>query len=119
MGFMDAVKSVFGQYATFSGRARRSEYWYFVLFNFLVGIVLGVIGALLGEKASSVITSIWSLAILIPTLAVSWRRLHDIGKSGAYYLFILIPLVGFIMLLVWFCQPGQTGDNQYGPDPKA
>ena len=122
MGFMDAVKSVFGQYANFSGRARRSEYWYFVLFNFLISFVLGFIGGLLGEKIGTVFTVIsglWSLVVLIPSLAVAWRRLHDIGKSGAYFLLILIPLVGAILLIVWFCQPGQPGDNQYGPDPKG
>ena len=122
MGFMDAVKSVFGQYANFSGRARRSEYWYFVLFNFLISFVLGFIGGLLGEKIGTVFTVIsglWSLVVLIPSLAVAWRRLHDIGRSGAYFLLILIPLVGAILLIVWFCQPGQPGDNQYGPDPKG
>ena len=119
MGFMDAVKSVFGNYATFSGRARRSEYWYYVLFNFLVSFVLGLVGGLFGEKVGTVLTGIWSLAVLIPGLAVCWRRLHDIGKSGAYVFISLIPLVGVILLLVWFCQPGQPGDNQYGPDPKG
>ena len=119
MGFMDAVKSVFGNYAAFSGRARRSEYWYFVLFNFLVSFALGFIGGLLGDNVSTVLSSIWSLGVLIPSLAVAWRRLHDIGKSGAYFLLILIPLVGAILLIVWFCQPGQPGDNQYGPDPKG
>lgn len=119
MGFMDAVKSVFGNYAAFSGRARRSEYWYFVLFNFLVSFALGFIGGLLGDNVSTVLSSIWSLVVLIPSLAVAWRRLHDIGKSGAYFLLILIPLIGAILLIVWFCQPGQPGDNQYGPDPKG
>ena len=119
MGFMDAVKSVFGNYADFSGRARRSEYWYFVLFNFLVSFALGFIGGLLGDNVSTVLSGIWSLVVLIPSLAVAWRRLHDIGRSGAYFLLILIPLVGAILLIVWFCQPGQPGDNQYGPDPKG
>lgn len=67
----------------------------------------------------SVLASIYSLAALVPGLAVAWRRLHDIGKSGAYYLFILIPIAGPIILLVWFAKAGDVGDNAYGPDPKA
>ena len=127
MKLMDAVKTVFGKYATFSGRARRSEYWNFVLFNILVSFCLGFLGGLLGGLTGSEtittiftgISGIWGLAVLIPSLAVIWRRLHDIGKSGAYFFFTLIPLVGAIILLVWLAQPGQPGPNQYGPDPKG
>lgn len=102
--FGDAVKSCFGKYATFSGRANRSEYWYFVLFTFLCGII-----PFLGYLAS--------LVFLIPGIAVAVRRLHDLGKSGWNYLFVLIPLVGPILLIIWFCQPSQEGENQYGPNP--
>lgn len=110
MDFMTAVKTCFSKYADFNGRATRSEYWYFFLFNFIVGIVLGWI-PFLGWLVS--------LALLVPSLAVAWRRLHDIGKSGAFYLFILIPLVGWIFVLIWLCKETQPGDNQYGPQPLA
>lgn len=110
MDFMTAVKTCFAKYADFNGRATRSEYWYFFLFNFIVGIVLGWI-PFLGWLVS--------LALLVPSLAVAWRRLHDMGKSGAFYLFILIPLVGWIFVLIWLCKETQPGDNQYGPQPLA
>lgn len=110
MTFMEAVKHVFTNYAKFSGRARRSEYWYFCLFNIVVS---GILGYLLPS-----ISGIYSLAVLIPGLAVSWRRLHDIGKAGGWYFICLVPLVGWILLLVWMCKDSQPGENQYGPNPK-
>ena len=120
MTFVEAVKSVFTKYATFSGRARRSEYWYFFLFNCIVSALIGAIGAAIGgESTASSLSSIWSLAVFIPTLAVSWRRLHDIGKAGGFWFLNFIPLVGQIILLVWFCKDSQPEDNQYGPNPKA
>lgn len=120
MTFVEAVKSVFTKYATFSGRARRSEYWYFFLFNCIVSALIGAIGAAIGgESTANSLSSIWSLAVFIPTLAVSWRRLHDIGKAGGYWFLNFIPLVGQIILLVWFCKDSQPEDNQYGPNPKA
>ena len=124
MSFTEAIKSVFSKYATFSGRARRSEYWNFILLNLIVTTVLSVLSTIFGGSESIIgmvfsgISGIWSLAILIPNLAVIWRRLHDIGKSGATFFFVLIPLVGAIMLIVWFCQDSQPGENQYGPNPK-
>ena len=123
MDFMDAVKKCFQNYANFSGRARRSEYWYFVLFNALVGGVLSSLARMAGEGfiASSLtsLASLYSLATLVPGLAVAWRRLHDIGKSGGYWFFIFIPIAGPIILLVWLVKAGDAGDNAYGPDPKA
>ena len=120
MSFKQAVSSVFHNYANFSGRARRSEYWYFVLFNLIVGVVLGIIDAILGGDTLlvSVISGVYSLAVLVPSLAVCWRRLHDIGKSGANILWGCIPLVGVILLIVWYAKDTQPGENQYGPDPK-
>lgn len=111
MGFLDAVKSVFSQYATFTGRARRSEYWYFVLFNYIVSIVLVLTGV-------QMLSYIWSLATFIPGFAVAVRRMHDIGKSGWFLLIAIIPIVGAIWLLVLACKDSQP-DNQYGPNPKA
>lgn len=123
MTMMDAVKNCFQNYANFSGRARRSEYWYFFLFNFLVSAALGILGRAAGQGAMSTLldslAGLYSLATLIPGLAVAWRRLHDIGKSGGYWFFWLIPLVGWIFILVWYCRAGEQGANAYGPDPKA
>ena len=114
MGFMEAVKTCFTKYATFSGRARRSEYWYFCLFNAIAAVVMKVLALAIDLP----LDTIYSVAVFIPGLAVVVRRLHDIGKSGWSYLFGLIPLVGWILLLVWFCKAGDWGDNAYGPDPK-
>ena len=111
------------QYADFSGRARRKEYWMFVLFNIIVAIIAGIIDGVLGlinpEIGFGVFGGLYSLAAFIPGLAVSVRRLHDIGKSGWYYLLGLIPLLGAIVLLVWFCTEGEHGANKWGEDPKS
>ena len=119
MGFGEAIQSVFSKYATFSGRARRSEYWYFVLLQVIVTAVLNGLYSATESVAFSAILVLFDLALLVPSLAVCWRRLHDIGRSGGYYFFILIPLVGWILLLVWMCQDSQPGANQYGPNPKG
>ncbi len=123
MTFTEAIQSVFSKYAVFEGRARRSEYWYFVLFTMLVNVVLNIGTSLVGGSHFAWVftgaSGLFSLATLIPGLAVSWRRLHDIGKSGAWYLLVLIPLVGSIILLIWCCQDSQPGSNMYGPNPKG
>ena len=112
MGFVDAVKSVVVEnYANFNGRARRSEYWYYTLASFIAGFICGLLPI-------PFIAPLLSLVLFIPGLAVSVRRLHDIGKSGWMYLLILIPLVGAIILLVWFCQDSQPGENKWGANPK-
>lgn len=134
MSMMEAVRHVFGNYATFTGRARRSEYWYFYLFNILLVLVLSTLSIALflieggsgGNMQASVAVSgiinialgIYGLAIIIPSLALCCRRLHDIGKPGSYMLFALVPVVGGILLLVWALQDSEPGDNQYGPNPK-
>lgn len=107
--FPEAVKLYFTRYADFSGRSRRSEYWWACLFNLLVGAVIGMI---LPD-----LSWIWTLATLVPSIAICVRRLHDVGKSGVWYLWILLPLVGAIILLVQFCHDS-TEDNQWGPNPK-
>ena len=114
IGFGEAVRNFFTQYATFSGRATRSEYWYVVLFSWIVSIAISVIGGLISSELTTVLGSLYSLAILVPSFAVVWRRLHDIGKSGGWYFIGLIPLVGWIILLVFFCT-GSDGDNRFGP----
>ncbi len=109
-------------YAEFNGRARRSEYWYFVLFNlvisFVIGFTFGVIAGLLDMPALANLAYLWSLAMFIPGLAVSVRRLHDIGRSGWWLFLSLIPLVGAIILIIWYCTDSQPGANQYGSNPK-
>ncbi len=116
MSFQEAVKTVLTKYVDFNGRARRSEYWYFVLFNLLVNFVVGIVVNLTGLTFLSYIVS---LALLLPGLGVCVRRLHDIGKGWAWILLALIPLVGGIILIVFYCQDSQPGDNQYGPNPKG
>ena len=118
MSFMEAVKSVFSKYATFSGRARRSEYWYFALFNFIISLVLSILFNVSGLKFFQILSSLWSLAVLIPGLAVGVRRLHDINKPGPWILIALVPIVGWILLIVWYCKDSDPGENDYGPNPK-
>ena len=115
--YLDVLK----KYAEFTGRARRKEYWMFVLFNFIVSIVLGRIDAMLGTVNSlgvGYIGGLYSLVVLIPSIAVGVRRLHDIGKSGWMLLVVFIPIVGFIWLIVLLATDSTPGENQYGPNPK-
>ena len=117
--YLQALK----KYAVFSGRSRRKEYWYFVLFNIIVAIVLAGIDALLGTRSSSssigLLSGIYGLAIIIPSLAVTVRRLHDIDRSGWWIFINLIPLIGAIVLLVFAVSEGTPGNNRYGPNPKG
>lgn len=103
------------KYAEFTGRARRSEYWYFVLFNFIVSLGLGMVDALAGI---GFLSSLYGLAVIIPSIAVGIRRLHDTGKSGWWLLIGLIPFVGWIILIYFLVQDSQPFDNSYGPNPK-
>ena len=112
IGFGEAVRNFFTQYATFDGRATRSEYWYVFLFNMIVNAVIGILMAIL-PTVGAILSSLYMLATLVPTLALCWRRLHDFGKSGVYYLMGLIPLAGSIILIVYFCTDSGP-DNQYG-----
>ncbi len=118
-------KVMLKNYANFTGRARRAEYWYFALMNFILIIpfyVIGLIGILNDNTTLSVmgmgLYGIVVLATIVPTLAVSARRLHDINKSGWFYLFVFIPLIGGILILVWFFTDGDRFTNNYGSDPK-
>lgn len=109
MDFMTAVKTCFSKYVTFEGRASRSEYWWFILF-----ILIGQVVLLFVFEPLSLI---FLLAVLLPNLAVVVRRLHDVDKSGWWYLIFLVPLIGGLLLLYWFVTEGTRGPNQYGPDP--
>jgi uncharacterized membrane protein YhaH (DUF805 family) len=118
---IQAVNSVFANYADFSGRARRSEYWYFVLFNMLAPMAISVVLAFLNcnDHAYELLVGIYSLVTFIPGLAVLVRRLHDVGRSGGCAFWILFPIAGPIMLLIWLCRDGERRTNRFGPDPKA
>jgi len=119
---MDWYIAVIKKYAVFSGRARRKEYWYFVLFNILVSIGLSFIdtatGTVNAETGYGLLSGIYSLAVLIPSLAVLIRRLHDTDRSGWWILIGLIPVIGWIVLLVFVVQDSHPGQNQYGDNPK-
>jgi uncharacterized membrane protein YhaH (DUF805 family) len=110
------------QYTDFGGRARRTEFWMFVLFNFIFAIVASILDSAIGSKIGiiqiGVIGLIYSLAVLIPGLAVSVRRLHDIGKSGWMILINLIPFIGWVWFIVLMIKDSQPGENKYGPNPK-
>ena len=119
---MEWYLKVLKNYATFSGRARRKEFWMFVLFNIIISILLTAFDALIGtydaQTGYGTISGIYSLAVVIPSIAVSVRRFHDVGKSGWMYFIILIPLVGAIWFLVLMATDGNKGSNEYGSDPK-
>jgi uncharacterized membrane protein YhaH (DUF805 family) len=116
MSFQEAVVSCFRQYAGFSGRARRSEFWWFWVFAILVSAVLGIIDQALGSK-TGVLTAIFPIVILLPSLAVAVRRLHDGGHSGWLLLIGLIPILGWVLILYWYIQPTQPMANRHGPVP--
>jgi len=109
--FIGALK----KYAVFEGRAHRSEYWYFLLFGFIFYVVISVISSLID---ADILSFLFYLAMFIPGLAVSVRRLHDIGKSGWMILINLIPIAGFIWYIILMCLDSNIGQNEYGPNPK-
>ncbi len=134
MSFMDAVKNVYRNYVTFSGRAPRSEYWWYILFSVLVSIVIMIVEGALGlgqgnfssgdggfsaNYAGGPLSFIWSLGNLLPSLAVGVRRLHDTDRSGWWLLLALVPVIGAIVLIVFFATKGTGGGNRFGNDPLA
>jgi uncharacterized membrane protein YhaH (DUF805 family) len=119
MSFTEAIRSVLNQYAGFTGRARRSEYWYWTLFYIILSIIASMLDrAVFNTTYGSWFSAIVGLGLLIPSLAVAVRRLHDTSRSGWWILLGLIPVVGAIILIVFYVQDSH-GDNQYGPSPKA
>ncbi|UIP26801.1 DUF805 domain-containing protein [Photobacterium sp. TLY01] len=110
------------KYAVFTGRAQRQEYWYFFLINLVITLALGIVDNLLNTpgtgEGTGLLGGVYSLAVLIPSVAVGVRRLHDIGKSGWWMLLSLIPVIGFVVLLFFFARAGQPGTNEHGPNPK-
>lgn len=119
---MNWYLEVLKKYAVFKGRARRKEYWFFVLFNVIISFVLTLIDGMLGtlsvESGVGVLGVIYLLAVLLPGIGVSIRRLHDTGRSGWWLLIGLIPFVGAIVIFVFMLLDSTPGENQYGPNPK-
>ncbi len=133
------LQAVLEKYADFSGRARRTEFWMFTLFNFLFLIAAAIIDKISGSNINSLfgdstyifpehfphythvgfIYVLYALAIIIPSLAIKVRRLHDVGKSGFFLLLVLIPVIGFIVLLVFMLMDSNFGFNKWGPNPKG
>ena len=109
MTFQESIKVCFQKYADFNGRAKRPEFWWFVLFLFLASLALGVV--------SDILSALFSLATLIPSLAAGSRRLHDTGRSGWLQLLGLIPILGWLVLIYFCAQEGNAADNQYGAPP--
>jgi uncharacterized membrane protein YhaH (DUF805 family) len=131
MSFGQAVTSYFQNYVTFTGRAPRSAYWWVFLFNLIIAVVAAVCDQVLGIAYTMAgptgvmslgygpIYTIYLLAVLLPSIALSVRRLHDRDMSGWWFLLVFVPLIGALILLVWFCLPGTPGDNRFGPNPLA
>lgn len=119
---MNYYMDVLRKYFVFSGRARRKEYWMFVLFNLLISIGLSIVERVTGlysaESGLGFLSLIYSLAVLIPSISVGVRRLHDTNRSGWWMLIALVPFIGSIVLLVLFVLDSDPGSNQYGPNPK-
>lgn len=127
MSFSEAIRTVLSKYSDFSGRAMRSEYWWWTLFVFLLTIATGIIDQLaispglgyepFADETPEILTMIVSLALLIPGLAVAVRRLHDTERSGWWLLIMFVPLIGLLVLIYWFVLRGTEGPNRFGPDP--
>jgi uncharacterized membrane protein YhaH (DUF805 family) len=105
------------KYATFKGRARRKEYWFFYLFYTVISIVLSILAQ--KSEGVAIVLLLYYLVTILPGMGLTCRRLHDIGRSGWWMLVVLIPIVGPIVLFVWMCMDSQQGGNQYGPNPKG
>ncbi|MDO3384670.1 DUF805 domain-containing protein [Gilvimarinus sp. SDUM040013] len=113
---MNWYLGVLKKYAEFTGRARRTEYWMFVLINLIIAILLGVIDRVVGT--GGLLGLVYGLAVLIPGIAVAARRLHDTGRTGWWLLIAFVPVIGFIVLLVFMVMDSKPGDNEYGACPK-
>ena len=119
--FVDVVK----RYVDFNGRATRSEFWYFTLANAILGFILGIILGISGLISPSLayllvlLIVLFFLALLLPSLSLTVRRLHDTNKSAWWLLLALVPIIGPLALLFFYCQDGTPGRNQFGPDPKG
>jgi uncharacterized membrane protein YhaH (DUF805 family) len=119
---MNWYLQVLQKYGVFDGRSRRKEYWFFVLFSTLISLLLIAIDSATGTfrspRGPGLLSGIYSLAVLVPSLAVSVRRLHDTNRTGWWLLLGIVPFIGPIVLLVFFASDGNPDDNEYGPNPK-
>ncbi|MDE6227694.1 MAG: DUF805 domain-containing protein [Muribaculaceae bacterium] len=118
--FSEAIQRAFNNYSNFTGRASRSEYWWFYLFGVLVSWGCSLIGVITfgsGSAFNGLFSCLWGLAILLPSLGLGVRRLHDTGRSGWNLCWAFLPIIGTIILIVYLCQDSQMFDNQYGPVP--
>jgi len=117
--YLDVLK----KYAVFEGRARRSEYWFFTLFNFLIMLALIFLDVFMAsanpQTGIGVLSGLYSLGVLIPSISVLVRRLHDTNRSGWWFWIFLVPLIGGLVLFIFMLLDGTAGDNDYGPDPKG
>ena len=111
--YLDVLK----KYVDFNGRARRQEYWMYFLFNVIISLVVGFVDGLIGTKP--ILGGLYILAVILPSICVGIRRLHDTNRSGLWLLVGLIPCIGWIALLVFYIQDSDAGANQFGPNPKA
>jgi uncharacterized membrane protein YhaH (DUF805 family) len=116
MGFGEAIKSCFANYAGFSGRAVRSEYWYWILFIIIAEIITSIVDYAIGAQVT---TGLFGLVTFLPSLSVAVRRLHDTDRNGWWVLLGLIPLIGWIILVIWYCTKGTAGPNRFGSDHLA
>jgi uncharacterized membrane protein YhaH (DUF805 family) len=123
MTFTQAIKSGFSNYVNFTGRSSRSAFWYWVLFAFIVGVAADTVDISTAPddlmSSSFLASRLWSLVTLLPNLAVGARRLHDTGRSGFWLFLSLLPIIGIIVLIVWWASKGTSGPNKYGADPLA
>jgi uncharacterized membrane protein YhaH (DUF805 family) len=117
MNFQEATQSGFQNYVNFQDRAQRSAYWYWVLFAFIVGTVANILDTVIFRGWFSPLSILTTLVLILPGIAVSVRRLHDMDRSGWWMLLLFIPIVGAIILIIWFCMRGTAGSNRFGPDP--
>ena len=114
MEWFNWVEQVLRNYAQFNGRSRRKEYWYFMLFYYCVVFAFSLLSVL---TFGWILLQLFLMAMLIPSLAVTVRRLHDVGKSGAWILVGLVPIFGWVVMVIWLCQDSQPGSNRYGANP--
>lgn len=131
VSFGDAIKRAFSNYCCFTGRASRSEYWWFALFNFIISFVFSIGSMIIGFSAAAngevpsnvniftILSCIYSAAVLLPSWGLMFRRLHDAGHSGWNSLWGLLPCIGWIILIVYYCQESEPEENIYGPVPNT
>jgi uncharacterized membrane protein YhaH (DUF805 family) len=116
---MISYLSVLAKYARFAGRARRQEYWMFALVNLIISAALETSAVTTKSSRVELAAAIYGVAVILPSLAVLVRRLHDTGRSGAWFWIVLLPFIGGLWLLILTVIPGNLGVNRYGPDPKS